>query len=91
MNRPRLPIETLDLEFINAMMEIGKLGQLHHGEHHYQDIEDRPKDRNILVHLADHYTSYRLKEPHDLGDTSYHLAAVAFNAMMEYYWYVRGK
>jgi hypothetical protein len=84
--------ETLDASFIGAMQEIGLFGLLKHGDHSFAECKTRPpiengKTRNMLQHVMDHMTSYRVGEPHELGDCRYHLAAAAFNLMMEFYFY----
>lgn len=84
--------ETLDASFIGAMQEIGLFGLLKHPIHQYQNHEERPKDptgeiRNMLDHAMHHLEHYQMRYLHELGDCRYHLAAAAFNLMMEFYFY----
>lgn len=84
--------QTLDVDFLKTMSEIGALGLKKHGDHHYQTVSERPLGRNMIEHINGHLKSYTESRPHDdLVEQRYHLAAAAFNCMMEYYWFVRGK
>jgi len=83
--------ETLDASFVGAMQEIGLFGVVKHPNSHYKLHEERPQEdgrfRDMLGHALEHMTSYKLKESHELGDCRYHLAAAAFNIMMEFFFF----
>jgi hypothetical protein len=85
--------ETLDAAFLGAMQEIGLFGMVKHPTDHYKLHEERPQEdgraREMLSHALEHMTSYKFKESHELGDCRYHLAAAAFNIMMEFYFFTR--
>ena len=83
---------TLELKFIQLMAELGALGKSKHKEKHYQFHKERPKDdngnvRDMLEHASQHILSYRYPDTdkHELGGKEYHLAAAAFNLMMEFH------
>lgn len=76
--------------FVEAMNDIGK-----HGYELYGDLPRKREDHrkpsravpsSIAGHAAIHFGEYLCNIPHDHFKTRKHqLAAVAFNAMMEYY------
>lgn len=81
--------------FLEAMQELGEYGYSKHGVNsfqHQQKIGDhtRPGDRlsteKLAHHSRDHFLAYQVGEKHDHFKTFKHqLAAVAYNAMMEFY------
>lgn len=89
--------EFLNGTFLEAMNDIGRYGNEKYGEasfHARQKQGDKSRggmDRNqpqtIAQHAADHFSMYQRGELHDRFFTRKHqLAAVAFNAMMEFYY-----
>lgn len=96
MKRMRLSVsgpETLDAAFLGAMQEIGLFGVMKYPANHYKLHEERPledgKPRDMLKHAHIHLINYEQKYFHELGDPRYHLAAAAFNIMMEFYFFIR--
>lgn len=81
----RRNIERLDLQFLAALIDIGELGAVYHEKHHYQDVPRR-LDRDPILHARDHIDDYVSSKVHELGEREYHLAAAAFNLMMEFHW-----
>jgi len=89
------PFPFLIEEFMQAMNDIGKYGFEKYGKDSFQSrvqIGDNSRYMNrveaavILAHAKEHIDSYLLKIPHDhFGDLKHQLAAVAFNAMMEFH------
>jgi hypothetical protein len=75
--------------FLRKMAEIGAFGAEKYGDLNWQKSR-LEGGKGPVNHLMKHTTSYLLKEKYDhpeLGtDRKIHLAAIAFNAMMEY-WY----
>lgn len=75
--------------FLRAMAEIGHIGAVRYGDDNYK--KERLSDgRSPLNHIYSHLGKYQENIPYEheevgLGRKS-HLAAVAFNAMMEF-WY----
>lgn len=80
----------LDWNFIKALAQLAK-----HGSDKYDDPNDPvpnyqkgvlTRDKSPINHLCNHLTSYQLREPHDhLGSPKWHLVAIAFNAMIEFF------
>ena len=94
MNDPRL-VHLLP-EFLEAMDDIGRYGALKYGTEsfQYRRLEGdrsrgelaRTKPEAIAQHAAAHFRMHLDGFPHDHFHTRRHqLAAVAFNAMMEFY------
>lgn len=92
-----MEFEQLDESFIRTMNEIGRHGWRKHGANSFQGrrlagVEMRgptPNDRlskeNNMRHVKEHADAYLAGELHDHFYTLKHqLAAIAFNAMMEY-------
>jgi hypothetical protein len=80
----------LDRNFLKAMNDIGRHGHEKYGDDPLAMTERKPGQRwtpdSILDHAKQHADSYRGGIPHDHFQTRKHqLAAVAFNAMMEFY------
>lgn len=80
-------------EFIDAMKDIGDYGYEKYGVNsfEYAALKDNRlrsvRTANCLEHAEDHIKDYSLRIPHDHYRTLKHqLAAVAFNAMMEFYY-----
>lgn len=75
--------------FLDDMARIAYYGAKKYGDFNWQ-ISKLEGDKSSVNHMYKHLTSYRLNEPYDheeLGtQRSLHLVAIAFNAMMEYYW-----
>lgn len=88
----RLPIQyrydLLDWEFIEAMAMIAHIGAEKYGERNWQKgrLEG---DKSALNHAIKHLSEYQQGIPNDYGPLPFHLAQVAFNCMMEFYWQVR--
>lgn len=81
--------EQLNAKFLEAMNEIGQHGYAKYGdlpklrENHCNP--DRVTSEEIMQHAANHFAAYVYDIPHDHFNTRRHqLAAVAFNAMMEF-------
>lgn len=91
-----MPIENhLIPKFIEAMADIGRYGYEKYGEQSFEilaarGIRGRPSERTALeaiaAHAAEHFQQHLRGELHDrFGTRRHQLAAVAFNAMMEYH------
>jgi hypothetical protein len=90
-----IPFGSLDTEFLEAMNDIWKYGLEKYEESSFQGRAlkgntsrppiDRCKPEEIARHAKEHFDMYLQKIPHDHFNTlSHQLAAVAFNAMMEF-------
>jgi hypothetical protein len=89
----------LSQKFLEAMNEIGEYGHQKYGEQSFHAralkgdksrgegaIGGRTSSEAIANHAHEHFGEYLIGERHDHFDTRRHqLAAVAFNAMMEFY------
>lgn len=81
--------DILDPDFEEMMAKIAHFGAVKYGEFNWHKSR-LTGDQGPMNHIRKHYKSYMKGEPydhHELGkDRKIHLAAIAFNAMMEY-WY----
>jgi hypothetical protein len=87
--------EFLFQPFIELMNDIGRYGHDKYKENSFQSqaargevkrVAPRQLSEEIGQHAAEHFQMYLRGELHDKFNTRGHqLAAVAFNAMMEYY------
>lgn len=88
--------EFLDAAFLEAMNDIGRYGHEKYGKdsfHHRATYGDRSRGKleragsaAIIKHSQEHGDAYLRKEIHDhFGTLKHQLAAVAFNALMEFY------
>ncbi|MDR3392458.1 MAG: hypothetical protein P4L77_12075 [Sulfuriferula sp.] len=92
----RLSVEYLIPEFLAAMNDIGRYGFEKYGPLSFQsrrlkgdasrgDLK-RTTSQVIADHAREHFSMYLSHEAHDhFGTDTHQLAAVAFNAMMEFY------
>lgn len=85
-----MPNEFLNPKFLEAMNDIGRYGHEKYGalpsvrSEHANPARVVPEE--IAAHSTGHYISYLNGHKHDHFNTRRHqLAAVAFNAMMEFY------
>lgn len=89
-------MEFLDPKFLAAMNEIGRYGHEKYGAQsfHHRALKgdrsrgelDRTQAETIAGHANEHFLAYLEGTPHDhFGTRRHQLAAVAFNAMMEFY------
>lgn len=89
------PLDFLLPEFLQAMNDIGRYGLEKYGEDSFQarrikgDTSRKLKrcsSQEIADHAIEHFSMYLNHDPHDhFGTDAHQLAAVAFNAMMEFY------
>lgn len=88
--------EFLNVKFVETMQEIGRYGFEKYGEDSFESRQKRgdrsrgesPRYRpyNIAEHAGDHFDMYLRNILHDKFNTRRHqLAAVAFNAMLEFH------
>jgi len=74
--------------FLKAMNEIGQYGEQKHGASSFQQNptrDFRKSTAEIAHHAQTHFLDYRLGFKHDhFGTRRHQLAAVAYNAMMEF-------
>lgn len=81
--------DLLEASFLRAMAQVGQHGAEKFGEGNYKLSRMKGKD-SPANHIMNHLGSYMLHEQYnhpEIGhDRKYHLAAIAFNAMMEYFY-----
>jgi hypothetical protein len=81
--------DILDPSFILAMAKIGHLGARLYGDLNWQK-NHLEGGKGSINHIYAHISKFQRNEPYDhleLGsERKYHLAAIAFNAMMEFWW-----
>lgn len=86
----------LNPKFLEAMNEIGEYGNEKYGDDSFharaakgdksRGTLGRCSSENISIHAAEHFGMHLRGELHDrFGTRRHQLAAVAFNAMMEFY------
>jgi hypothetical protein len=86
--------EHLIAEFLEAMDDVGRYGSEKYGSESFQQMAKRGERLRIprthpqanMTHAHDHFSNAIMGIPHDhFGTRKHQLAAVAFNAMMEFY------
>ncbi len=87
----RFRFDILDPEFLQALAAIADYGAKKYGERNWKKsrmIDDRSPVNHIARHLLlyEQNVPYDHKEVLDSHERKLHLAAIAFNAMMEF-WY----
>jgi hypothetical protein len=84
-----LRYDILDPAFLEALARIADYGAKKYGDFNWQKSR-LSGDKGPINHIYKHLKSYRLNEPYDhpeIGtDRGMHLAAIAFNALMEFYY-----
>jgi hypothetical protein len=88
--------EFLNPEFLALMNDIGRIGHEKFGADaievsgHSRNIARHQKEE-IINHAHSHLLCYAYGKPHDkLGTSQAHLAAAAFNCMLEF-WFSQGE
>jgi hypothetical protein len=83
--------EGLNWDFIKLLAEIAAYARGKYGSiEQYADIYPQG-DQSPLNHIAEHMRQYMARELHDkFGDLKHQLAAIAYNAMMEFYYLEHG-
>lgn len=84
--------DLLDSQFEELLARIADYGARKYGDRNWQ-LSPLTGDKDPLNHMRKHYNDFVSGKPYDhpeIGtDRSIHLAAIAFNAMMAFYWEVR--
>src|SRR5690242_17478568 len=77
----------LNWEFLRLLAEIAEYADHKYGETENYANGRAEKDKSPLNHIVEHYTQYITRKPYEHFDSSikYHLGAIAYNAMMEFY------
>jgi len=82
--------DIIDPEFLELMARVADYGAKKYGDFNWQKSR-LEGDKSPINHIYKHLKSYRMDEPYDHPeiagtDRKMHLIAIAFNAMMEFYW-----
>jgi len=74
----------LNWDFIKLLAEIAHYADNKYGSCEQYSTGTLDKEKSPVNHIAEHLRQYVTGAPHDhFGDRIYHLAAIAYNAMME--------
>lgn len=94
-NSQNIRYDILDPLFLECMAKIADYGAKKYGNFNWQKsyLTD---DKGCINHIYKHLKSFRLEELYDHPEIAgegkeMHLAAIAFNAMMEFYWVMKEK
>ena len=81
----------LDWNFIKDLAKLGHWSGIRRKENMNLKpgyMENRyTGDKSPINHMINHTTEYICGNEHPLGSPKWHLVAIAFNAMMEFFWY----
>jgi len=84
--------DILTPEFLEAMAKIAHYGAVKYGDFNWQ-ISRLTGNKGPVNHILKHIMSYQRGEAYDHSELGtgkeWHLAAIAFNAMMEFYWAIQ--
>lgn len=81
----------LNWRFIRLLADLARYCDDRYGSAEQYTNGELVGDRAPLNHIYEHLRAYQCGEMYDHlgGDRAYHLAAVAYNAMMEYFYYTQ--
>jgi hypothetical protein len=81
--------DALNWNFIKAMAQIASYAAEKYGEVEQYRHSRLEGEKSPLNHMAEHMRSYLMGDDYDAldGDRRYHLAAIAYNAMIEFYYH----
>jgi dATP/dGTP diphosphohydrolase, N-terminal len=87
----RVPVDyiytALNPDFLKALARIAKYAEEKYGSWSQYTAARLEGDKSCINHIYEHLRQYQLGEPHDkFGDLKMQLAAVAYNAMMEWHY-----
>lgn len=79
---------SLNWNFIKGLAEIARYAEDKYGSAEQYRHTRLTGEKAPLNHVLEHYRSYLAGEPHDrFGDPVYHLYAMAYNVMIEFYYH----
>jgi len=83
--------DSLNWEFLKLLAEIGHYASEKYGSPEQYTNGRLEGEKSPINHIPEHLRSYIAREPHDhFGDIKYHLAAIAYNCMIEYFYLTHG-
>jgi hypothetical protein len=78
----------LNWDFLKMLAEIAQYAEGKYGSAEQYTNARLENQASPINHIYEHLRQYQAGEPHDrFGDSRYHLAAIAYNAMMEYFYH----
>ena len=79
--------DILDPDFLHMMAQIAHYGAVTYGDFNWHKSR-LTGDKSPVNHMYKHLSRFRKGDKYDHldGDIRYHLAAIAFNAMMEFFY-----
>lgn len=78
----------LNWDFLKMLAEIAQYAEGKYGSAEQYTNARLENQASPINHIYEHLRQYQAGEPHDrFGDARYHLAAIAYNAMMEYFYH----
>jgi hypothetical protein len=83
--------EAVNPEFLKWMARVGAYGEEKYGAWSQYTRARLVGEKSPVNHIYEHLRQYRLGEPYDHfdGDVRWHLVAIAYNAMMAFYYHSR--
>lgn len=82
--------DALNWEFIKFLARIAHYAAGKYGSAEQYADGRLEGEKGPINHIYEHLRQYQAGEPHDhFGDPRAHLAAIAYNAMMEYYYHTK--
>lgn len=83
--------DALNWEFIKLLAEIAKLAEEKYGSPEQYTNGRLEGEKSPVNHIGEHLRMYIAREPHDhFGGLKHQLAAIAYNAMMEFHYLEHG-
>ena len=80
--------DSLNHDFIKMLAEIAYYAGIKYGSPEQYATGRLTGEKSPVNHIYEHLRQYQTGEQHDhFKDSRYHLAAIAYNAMMEYYYH----
>jgi hypothetical protein len=91
----RLPVQYrwdgLNWEFLRLLADIAGYADVKYGAAEQYTLGRLVGNKSPINHIYEHLRMYIAREPHDrFGGLKHQLAAIAYNAMMEYYYLENG-
>lgn len=82
--------DALNFDFIKYMAEVAYYAGTIYGAPEQYTTARLEGEKSPINHIYEHLRQYQHAEPHDhFGDVESHLAVIAYNAMMEYFYHKR--
>lgn len=88
----RVPVDfnylAINPDFLKALAQIARYAEEKYGSWHQYTAARLEGEKSCINHIYEHLRCYQLGEPHDkFGDVKMHLAAIAYNCLMEWFYH----